>query len=298
MVYFPEPVFKLVCSFLGHTISDLAKKYPSQLFVSGCHPNSYVTNLNERPNKLCNGYDVIYQNFIKVVNLTDTQNTLRYNFTLVNCTDTILSRIDRICLEVGRQLFESVYPEMFDCLYNLYDIQKYSGVTDKNIVIPFYCSKIGIPVCLYHHAVDIKIYFKKILQNNTHNHTENSCVTIKYSTCEYTHNHNTPNNLPYALYTVYWNTNTKIIHSNLLVYAFIVETTEPTISVKLNNDLLVMTRTQQIGKFGLFRVSHNYDNCINFNIKANPRMVKEYKVHIVNVITMEFINNRYFWRYH
>ena len=45
MVYFPEPVFKLVCSFLGHTISDLAKKYPSQLFVSGCHPNSYVTNL-------------------------------------------------------------------------------------------------------------------------------------------------------------------------------------------------------------------------------------------------------------
>ena len=85
--------------------------------------------------------------------------------------------------------------------------------------------------------------------------------------------------------------NKKIIYSNFLVVAFIVETTEPTFSVKIDSDLLVLQKTKQFGKFGLFRLSptlHNYDYYVNFGRINIAKIIKEYNIFIVNINGMSF----------
>ena len=311
MVYFPEPVFKLVCSFLRHTISDLAKKhkgYYSNLLITRGYKH-YIENPNELLNNVCNGIDKLipFHTYKKVISIDHTiPNILRFNFALINCTKTVLSRIDKIQLIIGLTVFETVYPEIFDFLYDMYNIQKYNTTTttptdttpplNLNLNIPFYCSKVGIPSCV-HNTCDIIIYFKEIpafpdedsLKMNAII-AENHNVTVKYSTLEYITN-GTTDNCMRALFNIFVRFDTTLLSNIFLACAFIVETTEPSFSVKLNNDLLIMTRTKQIGKFGLFRLSptlHNYDSYINFGRIDSPRMVKKHNIYIINMNGMTF----------
>ena len=182
--------------------------------------------------------------------------------------------IDNVTIEIGRQQIERIYGEIFEVLYDLYELPKTNE--DGDTVIPFYLSKCGVEKLQYHN-IEITVKLKEKIGNNK--------FYIKYKVQKTTSKHKKE----ILLYQVhgpglYRNCGKRMIFNHPVGYIiYMTDQNELELIINSLKDILKLKRVKKYvtasSTISLFAFADNltdFDHFINFS-RIDSSLINNYK---------------------